>query len=275
VPKEQQKRIPAWLLALGRELPPGQIVLPSGTYTLVHIFKHDFFAFTAKYAAESGAVLLKIGRKASLWGLPLGWIGRLHARHEAAAYTALDDLEVVPTFVGRYGRHGIVHQFIEGRPLHKGDPVPDDFFDRLREGLTAIHTRKMAYVDLEKCENVIVGDDGRPYLVDFQIAWRWPWRYGADAWPVRWLRKRLQVSDLYHLHKLQRRVRPDQMSAAALAATYDKPMHVRVWGTLTRPLTLLRRRLLTALGSRRQAGERGAVYRATQGDDATGGAAEE
>ena len=268
---ENPRKVRAWLLALGKEAPPACIELPEGVFELDHIFKHDFFAFTARYTGQNGRVLLKIGRKASLFGLPLGWIGRLHAGHESAAYTALADLDVVPRFLGRWGRHGFVHEFIEGRPLRKGDPVPDDFFDRLRTGLSEIHARKMAYVDLEKCENVVVGDNGRPYLVDFQIAWRWPWRRGGDLWPARWLRGRLQASDWYHVRKLQRRVRPDQMNAEELAASYGKPAHIRFWGKLTRPLTLLRRRTLTALGSRREQGERGAVYESARRDDASGG----
>ena len=48
--------------------------------------------------------------------------------------------------------------------------------EQLRADLAEIHRRGMAYVDLEKCENVLVGDDGAPLLTDFGIA-----RLGLDV----------------------------------------------------------------------------------------------
>ena len=253
------RKLPHCLRALGREPLPREITLASGTYQLEQVFKHDFFAATALYAGSAGKVVLKIGRKATFLGIPLGWIGRLHTRHESAAYRKLADLEAVPRFEGLYGRHGFLHQYIEGRPLAKGERVPDDFFPRLRRALQTIHERKMAYVDLEKCENVLVGDDGKPYLIDFQIAWGLPRKYGGDLWPLRWLRRRLQRADLYHLRKLQRRTRPDQLTEEELRASYRKPWYVRVHGLLTRPFTLLRRQILKRLDPQQQRGERGRV----------------
>ncbi len=211
-------------------------------------------------AALPARIVLKVGRRASLFGVPLGWIGRWHAAHESACYQALADVAAVPAFVGRYGRHGFAHAYVEGHPLHKGEQVADDFFPRLRAALAAIHARDMAYVDLEKCENVLVSDDGRPYLIDFQIAWRWPGRYGGNLWPARWLRRRMQRADFYHVTKLQRRTRPDQLTADELAASYAKPWYVRLHGRLTRPFTLLRRRLLNRIDPEMKRGERGRVH---------------
>lgn len=258
---------PHCLRALGREALPETITLSSGVHHLERVFKHDFFAVTALYVGDGRKVVLKIGRKASLLGIPLEWIGRLHANHESAAYLRLADLDVVPRFEGRFGRHGFVHDYIEGHALAKGERVPDDFFTRLRRAMETIHLRKMAYVDLEKCENVLVGADGRPYLIDFQIAWLLPRKYGGDLWPLTWLRRRLQRADLYHLGKLQRRTRPDQLTEEELRASYRKPVYVRLHGALVRPFTLLRRRLLRRLDPQHQCGERGRVHHSTDGDD--------
>ena len=253
------RRTPAYLKALGRDDLPAEVTIAANTYRLEQVFKHDFFAATALYMGERGKIVLKIGRKASLFGLPLGWIGRWHARHESACYQALADVDVVPEWIGFYGRHGFAHAYVEGHPLHKGERVADDFFPTLRRGLATIHARKMAYVDLEKCENVLVGDDGQPHLIDFQISWRWPWRWGGDGWGLRWVRQRLQRADLYHLRKLQRRTRPDQLSEADLRASYHKPAYVRWYGYLTRPITLVRRRILNRIDPRPKKGERGRV----------------
>jgi hypothetical protein len=195
----EERSTPRWLLALGKEPPPEEIELESTRYGLERIFKHDFFAYTALYHGPAGRVVLKIGRMAPFFGLPLGWIGRLHSWHESQVFGAVDDLEIVPRFTGRWRKHGITHQFIEGHPLERGERVRDDFFPRLAAGLAEIHRRGLAYVDLEKCENVLVGADGRPYLFDFQISWRWPFAFLTGRWPVTWIAQRFQAGDRYHL----------------------------------------------------------------------------
>ncbi|MFT5289060.1 MAG: hypothetical protein ACI82F_001119 [Planctomycetota bacterium] len=242
------KKTPAWLLALGREEPPAEVDLESGRYRLKKIFKHDFFAFTARYDRtqpdQEFDVVLKVGRKAWMFFVPLGWIGRLHAWHESRVLQRVDDLEVVPAFTGRWGKHGFSHAFVPGDELKKGSPVPDDFFARLQVGLNEIHARGMAYVDLEKPENVLVGEDGAPYLFDFQIAFYWPRKAGGYLPPLTWIRTWTQRSDQYHLMKLRRRVRPDQMSEEELLSSRTRPLYVRVHNRVTRPFTHLRRRFL-------------------------------
>jgi hypothetical protein len=250
---------PRWLLALGKEPPPPTIELEGRWYELERIYKHDFFAYTALYAGPTGRVVLKIGRRASFFGLPLSWIGRLHSWHESTVFGAVDDLEIVPRFTGRWKKHGITHEFIEGHPLEKGERVDDDFFPRLAAGLAEIHRRGLAYVDLEKCENVLVGVDGRPYLFDFQISWRWPFAFWRDRWPVTAIARRFQAGDLYHLTKLQLRTRPDLFTPEQLSAARTKPFLVRLHGGLTRPLTLLRRSVLKRIDPARKRGERGRV----------------
>lgn len=241
------KKSSPWGLALGREAPPDPVELPGGTYRLQTVLKHDFFAYTAYYRGERDSVIVKIGRKAPLWFIPLSWIGRLHAWHEGHVLQALDDLDIVPRFTGYFGKHGLSHEYVEGRQLARGEHVPDDYFEQLHAGLARIHGRKMAYVDLEKPENVLVGEDGRPYLIDFQIAYRWPFRRGGELWPFRWLRKRLQLADLYHARKLQRQMRKDQMSEEEIAASRRRPLPVKLWTQVTRPIVQARRRIMHRL----------------------------
>ncbi len=254
-----RKELPPSLKALGRERLPETLSLPAGSFHLDRVFKHDFFAVTALYMGSSGKIVLKMGRKADFCGLPCAWIGRLLARHEADMYRRLQDLEAIPAFLGMWERHGFVHAYVAGHPMQKGEHVPDDFFDRLRDAIEAIHRRGMAYVDLEKPQNVIVGDDGRPYLIDFQISWHLSKRYGGESWPARFILRCLQDADRYHLLKLQRRTRPDQLSAEQLAASFRKPWYIHLHRWLTQPATQLRRRTLARLDPQRQTGERGMI----------------
>lgn len=247
------------LTALGRRPVPDRIDWDGRSFTLRRIFKNDFFAVTSLYECSTTRIVLKIGRQTPFLGIPGRVIGRFLARREAAALTALSDVAGIPALLGRWEDTGTVREYIDGRPLRKGEPVPDDFHDRLGNLIAEVHARGMAYIDLEKCENVILADDGTPYLIDFQIAWLWPAERGGDLAPLRWLRKRLQAADRYHLLKLKRRTRPDLLTPAERDASYRRPWYVRLHTAWTRPLTLLRRAVLSALGHRKGDRERGTV----------------
>ncbi len=251
-------KTPSWLLALGSEAPPDEIDLAGVRYDHERSFKHDFFAFTGCYRERDGErrVVLKIGRRASFFGLPLSWIGRLHARHEAAIFAAVDDLPLVPAFTGRLGSTGLTHAFVPGRPLARGEAVPDGFFEELERGLASIHERGVAIVDLEKPDNVLLGEDGRPWLFDFQISYRWPFSRGGQLAPVRWILRRLQDSDRYHLRKLRRRFRPYTMTPEELEASKRRPWPIRLHRRIAQPLQAMRRGLLRRVDPRdRRPGE--------------------
>ena len=259
------KTTPAVLKALGRRPLPDALELGGCRYVQNRVFKHDFFAATALYQADppcaGGAdrVILKLQRQAPLLLIPLRWVGRILSARERAALERLAGVRGVPRFISPWGPTGLIREYIEGHTLAEVERVDDFFHPRLRELIDAVHARNMAYVDLEKPANVLVGEDGRPYLFDFQISWYWPRHWGGDLWPVRAVRRWLQNGDLYHLIKLQRRSRPDQLSQDVLAASYRKPWFVRAHNLWTRPLTRLRRRMLNWLDPRRGRGERGRI----------------
>lgn len=247
------------LKALGTSSLPPDIEVGGSRYFQRRVFKNDFFAATAYYEGDAGKVVLKVQRTASFCGIPLRWVGRILVAKERAALRRLSDVSGIPRYLGDYGPTGLVRQFVEGCTLADAGRVNDDFHPRLRRLIGEIHARGMAYVDLEKRENVLVGEDGRPHLFDFQIAWYLPRRWGGELWPVRVVRGWLQSGDRYHLMKLQRRTRPDQFTPEELAATYRKPWYVRLYTRLTRPLTWVRRRILKRLEPDRPRGERGRV----------------
>ena len=248
----------AWLRALGAEELPPQIELPSGTYSHVRTYKHDFFAATGLYRGPAGKAVLKVGRTAPLLVIPMKWMGHLLADHEAAVYRAVDDLPGVPRCLGRWGPTGFVHAFVEGHPLQRGEPVNDAFFPRLQALLTEMHHRGIAYVDLEKRENILVGDDGRPHLIDFQISFHWPapterrtgWRRLMPDEMGRFLLRRLQDGDRYHLLKHMRRHRPDLLTHPQRMASYRGGALIALHRRVSRPLTALRRTILRRLTGR-------------------------
>ena len=240
----------AWLRALGGKEPPVQLVLSTGTYLHVQTFKHDFFAATAMYQGESGKAVLKMGRRVAFFGFPSAWIGRWLTQREGRMYQRMSGIEGIPAWLGFDGPSSLAHAYVEGAPLHRRDAVNDDFFPRLSAMLDAIHARGAAYVDLEKPENILLGTDGRPHLIDFQISVYFDSAGGGPSWLARRILKTLQSSDRFHLFKHWRRLRPDQLTAQQLADSYEAPFWIAWHRRIFRPLTLLRRWILVRLGER-------------------------
>ncbi len=230
--------------ALGRDDPPERITIGGQTHNRVSIFKHDFFAATALYEGPGGKIVLKLGRHAPFLGVPMAWIGRLLIRHESRLYALVDGIDGIPKFVGRWGDNAFAHAFIPGHQLTRNEFVNDEFFDRLSDLIYELHRRDVAYVDMEKAENVLVGEDDRPYLIDFQISWHLRPNRGGRTSLARFVLRVLQDADRYHLLKHRRRQRPDLMSPADLAASYTPPLSISWHRYLFRPLTRLRRRAL-------------------------------
>jgi hypothetical protein len=216
-------------------------------YELVSTFKHDFFAATGLYRGPSGLTVLKLGRETDLLSVPLDWIGRLLTRHEAGIYRTLRDVAGVPAFIGLVGDHGFMHAYVAGHPLARREPVPDGFFDDLGVLLATLHARDIAYVDLNKRQNILMGDDRRPYLIDFQISLRLAADGSGRRAPLRWLLRRFQQADTYHCLKHKRRLRPDLLTPLERQGLTRLSIWIRLHRLWARPLTQLRRAVLRRL----------------------------
>jgi hypothetical protein len=234
------------MLALGRRRPPGAVLLAGRAYRHVQTVKHDFFAFTGFYDSRAGdRIVVKIGRTADFLGFPLIGLGRWSRNRELHFYRALADLPQVPRVLGTLGPTGLVHSYIPGRSLAGAASVPDGFFAALLELMDKIHRRGIAYVDANKCPNILVGDDGRPYLIDFQISW--DVRLLGDTPLNRWWLRRLQREDIYHLLKHRRRLRPDELTDQERQTSQHPSLLIRAHRWLTRPYFRIRRAIFRRL----------------------------
>jgi len=219
-----------------RRPPPERIELAGADYQLVRVFKHDFMAATCLYelvdwaSAEVGRsavprVVVKFARRQPFCGFPLAWAGQVLRRNEQRIYGALRGVRGVPRWLGCVGESGYAVEYIECRPLDNAPPPPPGFFDELRKLFDAIHACGVVYVDSNKRSNILVGDDGRPYLVDYQISIR-P-REGLP-WPLRAIVQAavnyMAAKDIYHLYKHKRKLCPD-----ALTDEEERLSHPRGW----------------------------------------------
>jgi len=226
---------------------PRQVAYGQAHYEYIQTLKHDFFAATGLYRGPNGLAVLKLGRVTDFMSLPMRWLGRYLSRREARMYQAAQGLAGIPRLIGMVGESGFLHEYVPGRPLHRRESVPDAFFEQLAALLAALHGRHMAYVDLNKRENILRGDDGRPYLIDFQISLHLPPTGWRRLPPARWLLALLQRADRYHCLKHKRRLRPDLLTPAERAGAQHIDFWIRLHRFLTRPLTYLRRRTVRRL----------------------------
>lgn len=287
VENRKGKPRPAVLRALGKQEPPAVLVIDGVRCRRVDTYKHDSWAATALYRpcdptgpqgephpnaapqphdgrsfatdppaeGRAGDLVCKLNRIQPIGPLSMRWLGVGLADREKRAMSSLRE---VPGFAtpcasvtdcaGRVLRHAAAHRYVPGRPLRFEQRTPDGFFETLSEMVEAIHVRDMAFVDLNKRENIIVGVDGRPHLIDFQIHYRWPHFWPLAGWLGGWLLRLLQRADRYHLHKHHFYCRPDQVPVLRV------PWFIRLHRALAVPFHRVRRRLLVLLGVRKGEG---------------------
>jgi hypothetical protein len=251
---------PPVLRALGRAEPPEQVEIDGKQYTLERVVKHDSWAATAFYAGSGLKVVCKFNRQQRIGLMPMRWLGRLLARREANALRRLAGLPGIPAWLGEVRvndsvlRHAVAHVFVPGRPLSRYDKLPERAFAELEQLLAEVHKRGMAYVDLHKRENILVGEDGRLYLLDFQICYSLPSWWPGNAWPARIILKLLQRSDRYHLGKHYARCvlgkSYREVDDDAGAHVGKRPWWIRLHRGVAQPFRSCRRWLLVKLGVR-------------------------
>ena len=245
----------ASLRALGDAEMPERIAADDGEYTHRETLKHTFFSATGIYDGPRGRAVFKFGRSIGFFGIPLRWIGRWLTRRELRIYREVDDLPGVPRCLGASGEFGFGHDFVEGHPMRRREETGPSFFDELQQLLDEVHRRDIAYVDLSKPENILVGDDGRPHLIDFGIAWSWSDRE-QNRGPKRWIPDRLgrfvlaelQAADTFHLFKHWSRGSPDSFSEEQRTIIDNRRGLIRFHRVFRKPYRRIRRTIRERIG---------------------------
>ncbi len=177
------------------------------------LLKRDVFGWVERLERPSGAVVRRVARGGRV---PFaGWVARALLRRERRALRALVGMAQVPALVedaealagpsasGYAPPAGtaLVRTWIAGEPLHRARELPEDFFDLLDALVEGLHARGVCHNDLHKEQNIVVGPDGRPHLIDFQLA-------SVHRRRGRAFRRRAE-DDLRHVHKHRRRYTRD------------------------------------------------------------------
>ncbi len=134
-----------------------------------------------------------------LWPLLVYMSWREHRIHRR-----IEGIAGIPRQGPRHGWRGYSHAYVPGVTLEtkpRGTRLPEHFFRELARIIHAVHARRVFYADLDRKANIIVGEDGKPWLIDFQasMAFRDPHTLlGKLTGP---LFRHLQHEDIYHLLK--------------------------------------------------------------------------
>lgn len=255
------------------EDPPSRSDRASETPNRPDVLKRDGFGLVERWRVGEGSVLV---RRAVGGRWPGSGLAARHlARREQAALHRLAGVEELRGWVPRplpappeAGSHAFAREYLAGDPLWRAERLPRDFFDRLGELVEALHRAGVAHNDLHKEGNVLVLDDGRPALIDFQLATVHD--SASRAFDVR------RREDLRHVDKHRRRyeragapkspadraARPPRSPIAATWRRLGKPVYnFVVHGLFRRPSSEPRRpssgpwpTRTAALGAVREAG---------------------
>jgi hypothetical protein len=232
--------------ALGKTQLPREFSTQGTRHRLVREVKHDFFAATGFYEDATGhRVVLKMSRTEEFAGVPLLWLGRRLCHRERRFYGKLSDLPAVPKVLGTHGQTGFILEYVAGAPLSACASVPDGFFDELLQLINRLHRRGLAYVDTNKTQNILVGDDGKPHLIDFQISY--DLEDLGDWWLSRLILSHMQQADLYHILKHKKRLRPDELTFFEREQANRRAWPIRLHRLVFKPYFGLRRRTFQRL----------------------------
>lgn len=97
-------------------------------------------------------------------------VGRFLIWREARTYRKLSGIKGIPKLYGTIDGLALVLEKIPGKSLgkiKKGNILPKSFFDALENMVSQFHKIGVVHCDLKKANNIILGKDGLPYIIDW------------------------------------------------------------------------------------------------------------
>lgn len=214
------------------------------------VLKRDLFGTVSRIHGPTPCVR-RDTRTAPWWTRGLArWLARREARALAAAHTVPD----VPRLLSWDGRV-LLRSWLDGRPMHHARPADPAYFRAALVLVRRLHAAGVVHNDLAKEPNWLVLPDGRPGLIDFQLAWA-PRRRGA-------LFRLLGREDLRHALKHKRWYCAGALSSRQRAILARRAWPSRLWMASGKKVYLFVTRRLLGWADREGAGDRAALASAS------------
>lgn len=193
------------------------------------VLKRDLFGMVCQVSppsSETGQPCVERDTTAARWWLR--WLARHLAAREARALRALPPLAGVPALIAWDGRK-LTRSWLDGRPLHHAQPHHDAaYFREALRLLRRLHAAGVVHNDLAKEPNWLVTPQGKPALLDFQLAMR-PRMRGRRF-------RMLAYDDLRHLLKHKRSYVPERLTARERRILLRRSPMATLWAVTGKPL---------------------------------------
>jgi serine/threonine protein kinase len=171
-------------------------------------------------------------------------VGPILIRREYGALRKLLGVSGIPQAVARIDRYAFAIKHVAGVSLDRTLPnaLTDEFYARLRAVIDDMHRHGVAHCDLRSRGNVMLGNDGAPYVIDFAACVF----LGRGLNPFfKWLFGQFVLADRNAVLRIKQRLSPDLLSEdekteLATPLPYERP--ARFIGETIRRVT---RKLLT------------------------------
>lgn len=212
---------------------------------VVKPLKADLFGRVLRVDSSGGVKVVRETASARWW---VRWLARRLAAREARSLRALGGLDGFPTLISWDGSR-LERGWIEGRPLQEARRTDPAFYAALRRHLVRLHRLRVTHNDLAKQPNVLERPDGRPALVDFQLA-KHHRRRG------RWFRLCAR-EDLRHVLKHKRRYCAWALTPRETAMLAKRSAPARLWRATGKPVYMFWTRRILRWSDREGAGDRG------------------
>jgi RIO-like serine/threonine protein kinase len=154
--------------------------------------------------------------------------GRFLVWREKKAYDKLKAIRGVPVFYGSIEGLALIMEEIPGKSLksvHVTTGIPEKFYLDLYNLLETIHAAGLAHCDLKRAPNIIAGDDGLPYLVDWSAAIS---AKEFRIFPLSMIFKRFVRDDIHSIIKLKLKYNPEMVSREEMEGYLNRGFFERV-----------------------------------------------
>jgi RIO-like serine/threonine protein kinase len=208
------------------------------------VLKRDLFGSIRRCDDAAGRRVVRDLTDARWWTRPLA---RLLARREQRALRRLEGLRGIPRLL-HASRTRLDRDWIDGEPMQVASPRAPRYFLEAARLVRMLHARDVAHNDLGKEPNWLVTPDGRPAIVDFQLA-SVVRRRGR-------LFRALAYDDIRHLLKHKRTYLPERLTARERRILARRSLPSRVWMSTGKPVYRFVTRRLLGWADREGAGDR-------------------
>lgn len=171
-------------------------------------------------------------------------VGPILIRREFGALRNLTGVVGIPQLVCKIDRFALAMEHIQGISLEQVRPgsLDNEFYCELEKIIDNMHSRGVAHCDLRSRGNVMLGNNGRPYVVDFAAC---VYRGSGFNPFFVWLFKQFVIADDNAILRIKQRLSPellteDEKQKLAKPLPFERP--ARFIGENVRKLT---RKLLT------------------------------